>query len=86
MEDLFSLASGLVAHDDINCYKAISVGDQSVQNVEDDITKFGSLKLKRSSMAKIMSLRTSTVKVGKDVIDVDTTAIPENIVHCSFSL
>ena len=32
-QDLFSLASGLVSHDDVNCYKAVSVGEKSLQTI-----------------------------------------------------
>ena len=73
MKDLFSLASGLVAQDDVNCYKAVSLGEQSLRKIGTEITQFGSLKLKTADVAKTMFSSTRTVMVGKDVIEVDTS-------------
>nr|CAD7431559.1 unnamed protein product [Timema monikensis] len=74
-KNLFSLASGLVAQDDVSCYKAVSVGEQSLQRIGTDIKQFGSLKLKRADVAKTMSSSTSTV-IGVEIfIEVDTTQL-----------
>ena len=76
-EQLYSVASGLVASEDVNCYTAVSVGEQALQRIGTDLNKFGSLKLKRSSMAKTMCI--STVRVDKHVIQVDTTQLFQRI-------
>nr|CAD7398802.1 unnamed protein product [Timema cristinae] len=59
MQDRFSLATGLVAQDDVSCYKAVSVGEQSLQRIGTDITQFGS-QAERAGVAKTMSSSTST--------------------------
>ncbi|KMQ90383.1 hypothetical protein RF55_9871 [Lasius niger] len=79
-KNLISLSSGLIADDNIDCYKAKEIGKKSLEECIKDGGTFGSLKLKRQNMAKSISSSINSVKIQDNVIQVDTMHLLQRII------
>jgi len=76
-DNIFSIGSGIVGDDSVNCFKAFDVGVVSMSNMIG--TDFGSMKFKRKNKIVPLKAMTSSIKVNDDIITVDPTLLYQRI-------
>lgn len=79
-EGLVPLSTGMVAPEDINCYRAKDIGKKIMEESLKNKETFGELKVQRNKRVKLMSSTTASVKVEDDTIHVDSTQLFQRII------
>ncbi|KAK7020685.1 hypothetical protein SK128_000515 [Halocaridina rubra] len=65
----------MVAPEHINCYKAKDIGKEIIAESLKYIETFGELKVRHNKRGTPMSSTTASVKVGDDIIHIDSTQL-----------
>jgi len=75
--DLFSIATGVVGDEKIDCHKAWEVGMKGVLEICGQ--DFGTVKFKRSQRVKSLALMNSGIPVGDNVVPINPTTLFQRI-------
>lgn len=76
--NLISLSTGIVAEEKTNCYDAKTVGEKILNATVGN--EFGTVKLKRANIVRNMASSSGKLKVGNDIIQVDSTQLFQRII------
>lgn len=71
--DLYSISTGVVADDRINCHKAWDIGCKSINRIA--CGDFGTVKFKRCDRVQPLAVMTSAIQVHNELIPINPTSL-----------
>ncbi len=75
---LRNISSGLIASNEVNCYKFKEVGDSIIKGV--DGKKFGDVKFKRSEQVQTFGIMRKHVQIGNEKLSISSAELFQRLV------